>query len=198
MDERLGEIRKEINKVDKNILSEIEARVKLTKEVAEIKAETLAPVFVPAREKEIIAELTAQASDEVKNIVPAVFSTLIRLSRRDQYALIYKKLEETEFAEQLSGAVSKVAQVDKSKRPCIELVFRDREEVCGLFDSLADYGFYPLEFSFKEKKSATGVTLVARCLFDAIEQNQDREKMLIKAMYQLCNEFEDVKLVGWI
>ncbi|MEI6131863.1 MAG: chorismate mutase [Bacillota bacterium] len=193
--DRLVEIRKEINKIDKNILSQIESRAILTKEVAEIKAETMAPVFVPERETEILAELTLAASDEVRGAVPTLFKTLMRLSRQNQYARIYRKLEESEFAAELSGATAAVSEIDAGKKPCLELVFRARAEIVNFFDVLDDYGFFPLEFSLK--KNAAG-EFVARSVFDAIECGQNREKMLIKAMYQICNEFHGVRLVGWI
>ncbi|MEI6602710.1 MAG: chorismate mutase [Clostridia bacterium] len=191
--DRLMEIRDEINQIDQKILWELERRVALTNQVAEIKAETFAPVFVPEREAEIIAGLESGAVDTLRGIVAPVFKTVMRLSRRHQYKVIYDKLQASSFGEQLEGAVSKVSAVDKGKMPCVEVSFRQHEEVNSFFNILSDYGFYPLEFSLKDKSG-----VICRCVFDAMEKDQDREQMLIQTMYQLCNEFENVRLVGWI
>ena len=191
--DRLSEIRDEINSIDKKILYEIEKRIELTNEIGEIKAETFAPVFVVEREAEIIAGLESGSTDILRGIVAPVFKTVMRLSRRNQYSSIYKKLENTSFAEQLSGAVSKVSEIDKGKKPCLEVEFRNHEEVNNFFNIVNDYGFYPLEFSLKDKSG-----LVCRSVIDLVETKGDAEQMLIKAMYQLCNEFQSVRLVGWV
>ena len=193
--DRLGEIRAEINNIDREILCGLEQRSKLTQEIGEIKSETLAPVFVPQREDEIIKELESQASEGVRGMVAALFKTIMRLSRRGQYASIYNKLEKTEFGEQLSGAASKVAEIDNGKKPCLEVEFRNLGEVNNFFNIINDYGFYPLEFSLKERKD---LRLVCRSVINTLEITSGKEKLLIKSMYQLCNEFESVRLVGWV
>jgi len=192
----LDEIREQINKIDKKILAELEKRFKLTTKVGQIKADLMAPVFVPERETELILELEKQASEDVKGLVSPVFKTIIRLSRRNQYSSVYKKLRTTELGEQLESVVSRIADLNAGKRPCLEVAFREYEEVNSFFNIVNDYGFYPLEFSLKSKSG-----LVCRSVVTPLEVSEHTEKteeMFIKMMYQLCNEFNDVRIVGWV
>ena len=55
MNDELKELRKEIDRIDKQIISLIDERMKISLKVGETKKKNNIPIFDPEREKEVIA-----------------------------------------------------------------------------------------------------------------------------------------------
>lgn len=84
----LNEIRKEINKLNQDLLTLFEKRMELCKAVAEYKKEHQMEIFVPKREKEIIDWVKSVAKDNLSAYDEEFFNTLMALSREYQKTVI--------------------------------------------------------------------------------------------------------------
>ncbi len=85
----LQDSRKKIDEVDRKLLELFEYRMQLASEVADYKKHTGMPVFDPAREEAKLKELKALAKDEEnQTAVVDLFTQIISMSRRKQYALL--------------------------------------------------------------------------------------------------------------
>ncbi len=80
----LNEIRNKINDVDREITRLFETRMELVSEVADYKAKNNLPIFDGSREREIIARITENQSDEMAGYTKVLFTTLFDLSRSYQ------------------------------------------------------------------------------------------------------------------
>ena len=83
----LEEIRKEIDRIDKQLLALFGQRMACAKKVAEIKAEKGLPVLNPQREEEILARV-AREGGEFGGAARVIFSTLMEVSRACQHELL--------------------------------------------------------------------------------------------------------------
>lgn len=91
----LIEVRDDIDKVDKEILSLYEKRLSLSNEVAEYKKSVGKPVFDKEREDEKIETLTAGIKDKyVHDGVRELFTELMNDSKKLQYREISKNKNE--------------------------------------------------------------------------------------------------------
>lgn len=94
----LQESRKQIDKIDKEILELFEDRMKLAKEVAEYKRQTGKKVFDKQRELEKLNVLTEMASNEFnKHGIGELFTQIMSMSRKLQYGLIETYSEDLSF-----------------------------------------------------------------------------------------------------
>lgn len=85
----LRESRRKIDEVDRQLLELFEYRMQLASEVAEYKKSTGMPIFDPVREEEKLKELKALTKDEEnQTAVVDLFTQIISMSRRKQYALL--------------------------------------------------------------------------------------------------------------
>ena len=85
MEEKLKELRKEIDKIDNKILTLLNERMRIVKKVGELKNTSDAPVYRPEREKEIITRL-ANLSKEQNGVlgyedIEAIFLEIFAISR---------------------------------------------------------------------------------------------------------------------
>ena len=76
MDEELGSLRKEIDVLDKGILTLVEKRVETAKKIGTIKAEKGLQISDPAREKEVLDNVS-KATKLDKSFVTGLFSSII-------------------------------------------------------------------------------------------------------------------------
>ena len=85
----LGEIRKEIDGIDKQLVELFEQRMKLTKEVAEYKIQTGKKVLDTDRERAKIEAVTSLVKNK-ENIhaIDDLFSQIMANSRKGQYQLL--------------------------------------------------------------------------------------------------------------
>ena len=85
MDNRIAEIRKEIDRLDDELLGLLIKRLKLGKEIGEVKREIGKTVTDEAREKEIFQRLIKNAGNKMpeENVIE-IFSKILKISREIQ------------------------------------------------------------------------------------------------------------------
>ena len=93
----MKEIRQKIDSLDDTINAAFEERMELCANMAAYKKANGLPVFHPAREREIVARLTADMDDSMATYTKVLYSTLFEVSRSLQSKRIYEggKLSET-------------------------------------------------------------------------------------------------------
>ena len=85
MDNRIAEIRKEIDRLDDELLGLLIKRLKLGKEIGEVKREIGKAVADEAREKEIFQRLIKNAGSKMaEEDVIEIFSKILGISRKIQ------------------------------------------------------------------------------------------------------------------
>lgn len=93
----LQEIRKQLDKIDRDIEQLFERRMELCKEVAEFKIESGKAVYDAEREAQKIKAVTDMATGDFnKQAVGELFLQMMTLSRRYQYQLMAGRLSQTE------------------------------------------------------------------------------------------------------
>ena len=85
MDNRIAEIRKEIDRLDDELLGVLIKRLKLGKEIGEVKREIGRVVADEAREKQIFQRLIKNAGSKMaeKDVIE-IFSKILEISRKIQ------------------------------------------------------------------------------------------------------------------
>lgn len=87
----LGEIRKNIDGIDRQLVSLFEERMRLTSQVAEYKIETGKKVLDPERERQKLEAIKALVQNEDnKHPIADLFSQIMANSRKGQYMLLEK------------------------------------------------------------------------------------------------------------
>ena len=85
MDNRIAEIRKEIDRLDDELLGVLIKRLKLGKEIGEVKREIGKAVADEAREKEIFQRLIKNAGSKIaEEDIIEIFSKILEISRKIQ------------------------------------------------------------------------------------------------------------------
>ncbi len=159
----LSELRKKIDNVDEQLLPLLLKRMNLSKQVAEYKHEAGIPVLNPAREKEILDKIGAQAG-EYGGACKVVYSTMMDVSRALQHELlgggkelrqnIYQALDKNEnisnpiiACQGVPGAYS--SEAAEKLYPGAETRFYEKfEHVFQAVESgEANYGIIPVENS---------------------------------------------------
>ncbi len=88
----LAEIRKEIDRVDREILTLFSQRMELSEQVAAYKIAHDLPVLDAGREKEKLAALSELAeTEEEQEAVRALFTEIMRLSRAHQETILARQ-----------------------------------------------------------------------------------------------------------
>ena len=80
----LTQIREEINRVDDQLVKLFVERMELASQVAAYKKEHNMPIYVPAREREILKKVAAQAGDEFGRYTRLLYANIMDLSRSYQ------------------------------------------------------------------------------------------------------------------
>ena len=80
----LTQIREEINQVDDQLVKLFVQRMELASQVAAYKREHNMPIFVPAREREILKKVAEQAGPEFGSYTRLLYATIMDLSRSHQ------------------------------------------------------------------------------------------------------------------
>ena len=162
----LNEIRNQIDQVDDQLVQLFTKRMHLSEEVAKYKKEHNLPIYVPAREREILMDVAKKAGPEMDNYARVLYSMLFELSRSYQNK---KNSSQTPIYEQIShaiestpklfpqsaivacqgveGAYSQIACEKMFKSPFI-MYFKNFEGVFQAIDQgLCQYGILPIENS---------------------------------------------------
>ena len=162
----LSEIREQINEIDDQLVTLFTERMNLSAQVAEYKKAHNMPIFVPAREREILLKVAGQAGPEMDNYARVLYSMIFELSRSHQnklngersplYNEITNAIEATPklfpqapmvACQGVEGAYSQIACEKIFKSPFI-MYFKNFEGVfTAIEQGLCQYGILPLENS---------------------------------------------------
>lgn len=99
----LEELRRELNQTDAQLRELLLSRLELSRQVAQVKRGSGAPVYVPEREQEILETLRRSCPKEDAGYLKMVVSSVLRTSRQRQYEyllgegmpLFYEPLEKS-------------------------------------------------------------------------------------------------------
>lgn len=162
----ISELRKEIDKIDDELVRLFCARMDIAAQVAEYKKANNLPIFVPGRERQILQDVAAKAGPELAGYTRVLYSMLFELSRSYQskrngtlttlYHDITTAIENTPklfpqapmvACQGVEGAYSQLACEKIFKNPMI-MYFKNFDSVFGAIDQgLCQYGILPIENS---------------------------------------------------
>jgi chorismate mutase / prephenate dehydratase len=140
--ERIKTLRKEIDKIDSEIVRLINKRGKVTSRIGEIKKENTQPVYRPDRESQVYSKVTRENKGPLKNsclkaVYREIMSGCLSLERPVKIAYLGPQLTFTHQA-----ALKKFGS-SLDYKPC--------DSISGVFDEVekenADYGVVPIENS---------------------------------------------------
>ena len=162
----LKDIRGQIDQIDDQLVKLFVQRMNLSAQVADYKKANNLPIYVPAREREILMEVAKKAGPEMDNYARVLYSMMFELSRSYQNK---RNWESTELHKQITesientpklfpqapmvacqgveGAYSQIACEKMFKAPFI-MYFKNFEGVFNAIDQgLCQYGILPIENS---------------------------------------------------
>ena len=162
----LKELRSEIDRIDDDLVKLFKARMDVSAKIADYKKEQHLPIFVPAREREKLADVAEKAGPEMGNYTRVLYSMLFELSRSYQgkrnntlsplYHKITQAIDSTPqlFPQQamvacqgVEGAYSQIACEKIFKSPFI-MYFKNFDGVfTAIEQGLCQYGILPIENS---------------------------------------------------
>ena len=162
----LKDLRNEIDMIDDELVKLFTQRMEVSAQIAGYKKERSLPIFVPAREREKLADVAAKAGPDMANYTCVLYSMLFELSRSHQskltgemsplYRDITNAIENTPklfpqapmvACQGVEGAYSQIACEKIFKNPFI-MYFKNFEGVFNAIDQgLCQYGILPLENS---------------------------------------------------
>ena len=162
----ITELRGEIDKIDDELLRLFCARMELSAQVADYKRERGLPIYVPAREREILQNVAQKAGTELSDYARSLYSTIFELSRGYQakrngkettlFREITAAIENTPklfprsamvACQGVEGAYSQLACEKIFQSPMI-LYFKNFEGVFSAIEKgMCRYGVLPIENS---------------------------------------------------
>ncbi|MBE6986675.1 MAG: bifunctional chorismate mutase/prephenate dehydratase [Ruminococcaceae bacterium] len=162
----LNELREGIDRIDDELVKLFKARMDVSAKIADYKKEQHLPIYVPAREREKLADVAEKAGPEMGNYTRVLYSMLFELSRSYQgkrnntlsplYHKITKAIDSTPqlFPQQamvacqgVEGAYSQIACEKIFKSPFI-MYFKNFDGVfTAIEQGLCQYGILPIENS---------------------------------------------------
>ena len=162
----LKDLRTEIDAIDDQLVKLFSQRMEISAQIADYKKERSLPIFVPAREREKLADVAEKAGPDMANYTRVLYSMLFELSRSYQSKLtgevspLYREITEAientpklfpqapmVACQGVEGAYSQIACEKMFKNPFI-MYFKNFEGVFSAIDKgLCQYGILPLENS---------------------------------------------------
>lgn len=162
----LSELRGEIDAIDDQLVDLFCRRMEISAKVAQYKKENNLPVFVPAREREILKKVSEKSGTKFCGYIRPLYSMMFELSRSYQnklndvrtplYEDITRAIEQTPklfpgnamvACQGVEGAYSQIAAEKIFRNPFI-LYFKDFEGVFNAVEQgLCQYGVLPIENS---------------------------------------------------
>ena len=162
----LKDIRSQIDAVDNELVELFVKRMHLSAQVADYKKANNMPIYVPAREREILQDVAQKAGPEMANYTRVLYSMLFELSRSYQskrnseitplYQNITRSIDTTEklfpqapmvACQGVEGAYSQIACEKIFKSPMI-MYFKNFDGVFNAIEQgLCQYGILPIENS---------------------------------------------------
>ena len=162
----INELRQQINGIDDELVSLFTKRMEIAAEIADYKKEHKLPIYVPAREREILQDVAKKAGPEMANYTRVLYSLLFELSRSYQskrnealtplYNSITDSINNTPklfpqapmvACQGVEGAYSQIACEKIFKAPMI-MYFKNFDGVFTAIEKgLCQYGILPIENS---------------------------------------------------
>ena len=162
----LESLRNEIDQIDNELVNLFIKRMHIAEQVAKIKKEQHLPIYVPAREREILQKVADLAGADMANYTRVLYSMLFELSRSyqskrnteqtDLYQKITASIENTDklfpqapmvACQGVEGAYSQIACEKIFKSPFI-MYFKNFDGVFNAIEQgLCQYGVLPIENS---------------------------------------------------
>ena len=162
----ISELRGQIDCIDDEIVKLFTQRMAVSAQIADFKKENHLPIFVPAREREKLADVAGKAGADMANYTRVLYSMLFELSRSYQskrtsalsplYDKITDAIQSTPHlfpqsamvaCQGVEGAFSQIACEKIFKSPMI-MYFKNFEGVFAAIDKgLCQYGILPIENS---------------------------------------------------
>ncbi|MBQ7768440.1 MAG: prephenate dehydratase [Oscillospiraceae bacterium] len=162
----MKDIRTQIDAVDDELVQLFVKRMNLSAQVADYKKANNMPIYIPAREREILQDVAAKAGPEMANYTRVLYSMLFELSRSYQskrnsettplYQNITASIDKTEklfpqapmvACQGVEGAYSQIACEKIFKSPMI-MYFKNFDGVFNAIEQgLCQYGILPIENS---------------------------------------------------
>lgn len=162
----ISELRKEIDQIDDQLVKLFCQRMEISAKVAEYKRQNNMPILVPARERQILADVAEKAGPEMGNYTRVLYSMLFELSRgyqskcniryNDLHHQILSSIQNTPklfpqspmvACQGVEGAYSQIACEKIFKSPSI-MYFKSFDGVFNAIEKgLCEYGILPIENS---------------------------------------------------
>lgn len=162
----LKDYRNQIDEIDDALVRLFAKRMEVSAQIADYKKANGLPIYVPAREREILQEVAEKAGPDMANYTRVLYSMLFELSRSYQkkrnnqvtelYQNITHSIENTDklfpqapmvACQGVEGAYSQIACEKMFKSPFI-MYFKNFEGVFNAIEQgLCQYGILPLENS---------------------------------------------------
>ena len=162
----INELRKDIDRIDEELVSLIRERMETAAKIGEYKRENNLPVYDPARERELFARVGELAGEDFASYTKVLYSTMTDVSRSYQRKLMGRKSGLSERMQKaidgtdklfpqggvvacqgVEGAYSQLACEKLFKNPSI-MYFGGVEDVFRAVDKkLCRYGVLPIENS---------------------------------------------------
>ena len=162
----LKEIREQIDAIDSELVDLFVKRMALSAQVADYKKANHLPIYVPAREREILQDVAEKAGPEMANYTRVLYSMIFEISRSYQskrntkttplYQTITNSIDTTEklfpqspmvACQGVEGAYSQIACEKMFKAPMI-MYFKNFDGVFNAIEQgLCQYGILPIENS---------------------------------------------------
>ena len=162
----LNELRSQIDSIDEQLVSLFVQRMEVASKVADYKKEHNLPIYVPAREREILQDVAKKAGPDFANYTRVLYSMMFELSRSYQrkqntdttplYQEITDSIENTSklfpqapmvACQGVEGAFAQIACEKMFKNPFI-MYFKNFDGVFSAIEKgLCQYGILPIENS---------------------------------------------------
>ena len=162
----IQELRNEIDQIDDELVKLFCRRMDAAAQIAACKRENNLPIYVPAREREVLAKVAQTAGDEMGNYTRVLYSMLFELSRSYQskknlstcplHEKIANSIDNTPklfpqapmvACQGVEGAYSQIACEKIFKNPFI-MYFKNFEGIfTAIEQGLCQYGILPIENS---------------------------------------------------
>ena len=162
----LNQLRSEIDKIDDQLISLFGQRMEIAAQIGDYKKQNNLPIYVPAREREKLLDVSQKAGAEMANYTRVLYSMIFELSRSYQskrtldttelHKKITKAIETTPHlfpqapmvaCQGVEGAYAQIACEKIFKAPFI-MYFKNFDGVFNAIDQgLCQYGVLPIENS---------------------------------------------------
>ena len=162
----LKKIREQIDAIDSDLVDLFVKRMALSAQVADYKNANHLPIYVPAREREVLQDVAEKAGPEMANYARVLYSMIFEISRSYQskrntkmtplYQTITNSIDTTEklfpqspmvACQGVEGAYSQIACEKIFKSPMI-MYFKNFDGVFNAIEQgLCQYGILPIENS---------------------------------------------------